>query len=136
MYSPYYVQIYSWAHFIQKNVKYILSLNAGYHISHSYKTLGWIIVLCILNLVVMDSGRDGSDRIIANYIRIILTSRFGNYSSWLYSHRNIDIISLHSTRGVCSVNRYTHSSEQVGKWKAAFNIYKASRHERTSHKKQ
>lgn len=106
--------------FYLEKCKVYSSLNAGYHFSHSYKTLGRIIVLCILNLVVLDSGRDGSDRIIVNYISIILTSRVGNYSSWLYSHRNIDVISLHSTSGVCFVNGYTHSSEQVGIWKAAF----------------
>lgn len=106
--------------FYLEECKVYFSLNTGYHFSHSYKILGRIIVLCILNLVVFDSGRNGSDRIIANYISIILTSRVGNYSSWLYSHRNIDVISLHSTCGVRFVNGYTHSSEQVGNWKAAF----------------
>jgi len=41
----------------------------------------------------------------------------------------MDIISLNKTCGVCFVNRYTYSSEQVGKWKVL-------RHETTSHNKQ
>jgi hypothetical protein len=67
--------------FYSDKCKIYFSLHAGYHLSHSYKTLGRIIVLSSLNLVVMGSGRDDIDRIIANYISIILTSHVGNDSS-------------------------------------------------------
>jgi len=49
--------------FYKEKCKIYFSLNRGYQFSHSYKISGRIVVLCILNLVFVDSGRDGSDRI-------------------------------------------------------------------------